>query len=155
MILLHILILLINVVIVIMDLCHSMINFVNSMWISDIYFMIHRFCLWSLSSTIFFVIKKWCRTGVFMASRALVQVSLFFNVWTLAINIYSVKNQSICVLVSRGINVITCKSCQIYQYNQLSPFCWFQKGTVASFWQKNVHKYWSTLRGLSLPRINS
>ena len=38
-----------NVVLGIMDQCHSKINHVKYMWVSDLYFMVHWFCLISLS----------------------------------------------------------------------------------------------------------
>ena len=40
-----------NVVLGIMDQCHSKINLVKYMWVSDLYFMVHWFCLISLSYT--------------------------------------------------------------------------------------------------------
>ena len=38
-----------NVVLGIMDQCHSKIDLVKYMWVSDLYFMVHWFCLISLS----------------------------------------------------------------------------------------------------------
>ena len=38
-----------NVVVGIMDQCDSKINLVKYMWVSDLYFMVHWFCLISLS----------------------------------------------------------------------------------------------------------
>ena len=66
-----------KVVLGIMDHCNSKINFVNYMWVSDLYFMVHWFYLISLSDKLFLYIKKWHRLGVFVPLQALALVFRF------------------------------------------------------------------------------
>ena len=75
-----------NVVLGIMDQCHSKIDLVKYMWVSDLYFMIHWFCLISLSYTyIIFIIKKWHRLWVFIPLRVLALVLRWTHVTTFLI----------------------------------------------------------------------
>ena len=57
-----------------MDHCDSKIDLVKYMWVSDLYFMVHRFYLISLSDKLFLYIKKWHRPEVFMPLWALAVV---------------------------------------------------------------------------------
>ena len=46
------------------DQCYSETDLVNYVWVSDLYFTVHWFCLFSLSLTLkYFRIKKWRRLG--------------------------------------------------------------------------------------------
>ena len=58
-----------------MDQCDTKIDLVNFMWVSDLYFMVHLFCLISCHKLkLFLYFKKWRRSGVFMSLRALALV---------------------------------------------------------------------------------
>ena len=64
-----------NIVFGIMDQCDTKINLVKYMWVSDLYFMVHWFCLISCHRLkLFLYFKKWCQPGVLVSLRALAPV---------------------------------------------------------------------------------
>ena len=59
-----------NIVFGVMDQCYTKIDLVKYMWVNDLSFTVHWFCLISCHN-LFLYFKKWCRPGVFMPLRAL------------------------------------------------------------------------------------
>ena len=64
----------VNIIVGIMDQCDAESDLAKYMWVSDLYFMVHWFCLLSLS-LIFLYIKKWRRPGIFGPLQSLALVS--------------------------------------------------------------------------------
>ena len=56
-----------NIVFGIMDQCDTKIDLVKYIWVSDLYFMVHWFCLISCHILeLFLYFANWCRLGVFV-----------------------------------------------------------------------------------------